>query len=107
MSESVERAVAAFLGEAEVNWERLKPVMSFVVLWNRLEVKHGQHLTLASLEGSADSATRSPTFDISRYKPARRLLPTAIREFSATSFRSPQNRTRTRRQAEGGRFGCG
>ncbi len=69
MSRTVERAVASFLGEAEIDWEKLKPVMCFVVLWNRLEVKHGQHLSLAGLETSADSATALPAFDISRYEP--------------------------------------
>lgn len=69
MSRAVERAVAAFLGEPEIDWEKLKPVMCFVVLWNRLEVQHGQHLNLAKLESSAASATASPTFNISRYEP--------------------------------------
>ena len=69
MSESVERAVAAFLGEAAVDWEKLKPVICFVVLWNRLEVKHGQHLNLARLESSAASVAALRSFDISRYEP--------------------------------------
>jgi len=69
MSSEVERAVAAFLGEAEIDWEILKPVMCFVVLWNRLEAQHGQHLTLRRLESSADSAAASPAFDILRYEP--------------------------------------
>ncbi|WP_417737750.1 hypothetical protein [Rosistilla oblonga] len=69
MSESVEQAVAAFLGDAVIDWEKLKPVMCFVVLWNRLEVKHGQHLNLARLERSAKSAVASTSFDISRYEP--------------------------------------
>lgn len=69
MSDSVERTVAEFLGEAEVDWEKLKPVMCFVVLWNRLETKHGQHLSITKLETSAGSATATPGFDISRYEP--------------------------------------
>lgn len=69
MSESVERAVASFLGEGEINWEKLKPVVCFVVLWNRLEAQHGQHLNLGMLESSAHSTASSPTFDILRYEP--------------------------------------
>jgi hypothetical protein len=69
MSRKVERAVAAFLGEAEIDWEKLKPVICFVVLWNRLEVLHGQQLTLASLVSSAESTSASPGFDILRYDP--------------------------------------
>ncbi len=69
MSESVERAVAGFLGKSKIDWEKLKPVMCFVVLWNRLEASHGQYLDLDGLKTSTASVSASPTFDISRYEP--------------------------------------
>lgn len=69
MNKSVERVVAGFLGRTKIDWEELKPVMCFVVLWNRLEFHHGQHLTLDGLQTSAVSATASSNFDISRYGP--------------------------------------
>ncbi len=69
MSPTVEQAVAAFLGTAEIEWEKLKPVICFVVLWNRLEAQHGQQLSLERLECSADSTATSPNFDISSYEP--------------------------------------
>ncbi|MEK6259032.1 MAG: hypothetical protein AABP62_10500 [Planctomycetota bacterium] len=67
MSESIERVVASYLGTVEVDWEKLKPVMCFVVLWNRLEVKHGHHLTINKLETSSASVAAKASFDISRY----------------------------------------
>lgn len=82
MSRTVERAVAAFLGEPEIDWEMLKPVMCFVVLWNRLEVRHGQHLTVARLETSAASTTVSPSFDISQYGPYVKFFQERYRDSS-------------------------
>lgn len=69
MSESVEQAVAAFLGNAEIEWEKLKPVICFVVLWNRLEERHGDNLTLGKLKARVASTATARQFDISRYEP--------------------------------------
>lgn len=86
MSREVDRAVAAFLGEGEVDWEKLKPVICFVVLWNRLEVHHGQHLNVARLESSADSTAASLTFDISRYEPHVTFFQKRYREYPQRLF---------------------
>lgn len=68
MSEVVERAVAAFLGSDEIDWNKMKPVLCFVVLWNRIEAEHGQHSNLNKLEASARSVITYPSFDITRYE---------------------------------------
>ncbi len=69
MSREVERAVAAFLGEAEIDWEKLKPVVCFVILWNRLEARFGNHLSLAQLQRESYRVAGSANFDILKYTP--------------------------------------
>lgn len=71
MSENVnafiEQQVAAFLGKSEIDWEKLKPIICFVVLWNRLEVMHNQSLGLRELSEKAEQVASSSAFDLSRY----------------------------------------
>ncbi|MEZ6055459.1 MAG: hypothetical protein R3C01_02020 [Planctomycetaceae bacterium] len=69
MSGAVERAVAAFLGEAEIDWEKLKPVMCFIVLWNRLEARCGNHLSLARLLSESKRVAGSANFNTLKYTP--------------------------------------
>lgn len=70
MSIKVEQAVATFLGSNQIDWEKLKPVMYFVVLWNRLEARHGKHITVAYLEVESVRVARLAGFDISKYIPS-------------------------------------
>lgn len=53
----------------EVDWENLKPIVCFVVLWNRLEDRHHGHITLPRLELSSRRAAGSKGFEVSRYMP--------------------------------------
>ncbi len=69
MNDSVERAVAAYLGANEIDWEKLKPVMYFVVLWNRLEAKCGCHITLDKLQEKSQQVAEMQGFDLSLYQP--------------------------------------
>ncbi len=66
MIEATERAVADFLG-ADINWEKLKPIVCFVVLWNRLELRHGKHVNVRKLEQSVALVVVKTFFDIARY----------------------------------------
>ena len=65
---SVEKAVADYLGSEEIDWDKLKPVLCFVVLWNRLEARRGRHLGLRELSSICRQAIKTKNFDISRYE---------------------------------------
>ena len=69
MNDSVERAVADFLNVTEIDWEKLKPIMYFVVLWNRLEEKCGCFLRLEGLKRKGVQTAQSTTFDITKDDP--------------------------------------
>lgn len=69
MSTFVEQAVAHFLGSNEIDWEKLKPVICFVVLWNRLEATCGNHISLSRLKRESLRVASSAAFDVTRYEP--------------------------------------
>jgi hypothetical protein len=69
MSRKVERAVAGFLGESEIDWEKLKPITCFVILWNRLEARCGNHLSLTRLQRESNRVACSADFNILKHTP--------------------------------------
>ncbi len=64
---TVEDDVAAFLGRPHVDWDELKPILCFVVLWNRLEVWHGCELHYQDLLTTVQETAGKTGFKISEY----------------------------------------
>lgn len=74
MRNSVDLAVASFLGENAIDWEKLKPVACFVVLWNRLEARCGQHFNVDCLKNAVHQAANSKNFDLASYEPQTKFF---------------------------------
>lgn len=84
-------AVAQFLGKKEIDWDKLKPVISFVVLWNRLEAATGCYVTLPELKARCAATAGRKQFDLSKYMPQIRFFQeryTTHRHFLPELFRS-------------------
>lgn len=68
MNERVERAVASFLGPDEIDWEKLKPVVCFVILWNRLEAPFTQAFSASKLVQITRQVVSAPSFRMDNYQ---------------------------------------
>jgi hypothetical protein len=69
VSNPIEATVASYLGTAKIEWGKLKPVMCFVILWNRLEASSGNFLNLEALQEKAHAVAAKPDIQIERYDP--------------------------------------